>query len=221
MSEYKQRVGRLQHKLQTGGFDGMVVTQNVDLYYLAGSMQTGYLIVPASGDPKFFVRRSVARAEEESAWPVEPLGSLREFAGQLGAAFPDLAAITGRSPVKLAAEFDVLPVQLFQRLQQSLAHVEWKDGSALIRETRMIKSPFEIEAIRSAARVINDAFEDAFGWLKPGMTELEAMSRMEYFVRERGHIGIMRLRGYNQEVITGMLWAGDAAATPTYFDGPA
>ncbi|WP_127609902.1 MULTISPECIES: M24 family metallopeptidase [Paenibacillus] len=221
MSEYKQRVGRLQHKLQTGGFDGMVVTQNVDLYYLAGSMQTGYLIVPASGDPKFFVRRSVARAEEESAWPVEPLGSLREFAGQLGAAFPDLAAITGRSPVKLAAEFDVLPVQLFQRLQQSLAHVEWKDGSALIRETRMIKSPFEIEAIRSAARVINDAFEDAFGWLKPGMTELEAMSRMEYFVRERGHIGIMRLRGYNQEVITGMLGAGDAAATPTYFDGPA
>ncbi|MGG2198380.1 M24 family metallopeptidase [Paenibacillus validus] len=221
MSEYKQRVERLQHKLQTGGFDGMVVTQNVDLYYLAGSMQTGYLIVPASGDPKFFVRRSVARAEEESAWPVEPLGSLREFAGQLGAAFPDLAATTGRSPVKLAAEFDVLPVQLFQRLQQSLAHVEWKDGSALIRETRMIKSPFEIEAIRSAARVINDAFEDAFGWLKPGMTELEAMSRMEYFVRERGHIGIMRLRGYNQEVITGMLGAGDAAATPTYFDGPA
>lgn len=46
------------------------------------------------------------------------------------------------------------------------------------------------------------------------MTELEAMSRMEYFVRERGHIGIMRLRGYNQEVITGMLGAGDAAATP-------
>jgi Xaa-Pro aminopeptidase len=34
-------------------------------------------------------------------------------------------------------------------------------------------------------------------------------------------MGLMRVRGYNQEIITGMIGAGAAAAMPTYFDGPA
>lgn len=218
MNEYAQRIGRLQQKLQAHQFDGMMITQNVDLYYLTGSMQTGYLLVPAEGEPRFYVRRSVARAQEESAAAVEPLGSFRGFGAQLAQTFPQLAS---GSAVTLAAEFDVLPVQQWQRLQSVLPHVVWKDGSMLIRETRMIKSPREIACIREAARIIDGALENALAGLKPGMTELELMSAVEHYIRLHGHIGVMRLRGYNQEVLTGVIGAGEAVARPTYFDGPA
>ncbi|MCM3268373.1 M24 family metallopeptidase [Paenibacillus elgii] len=218
MNEYAQRIGRLQQKLQAHQLDGMMITQNVDLYYLTGSMQTGYLLVPAEGEPRFYVRRSVARAQEESAAAVEPLGSFRAFGAQLAQTFPQL--VSG-SAVTLAAEFDVLPVQQLQRLQSVLPHVVWKDGSMLIRETRMIKSPREIACIREAARIIDGALENALAGLKPGMTELELMSAVEHYIRLHGHIGVMRLRGYNQEVLTGVIGAGEAVARPTYFDGPA
>ncbi|WP_163859592.1 M24 family metallopeptidase [Paenibacillus elgii] len=218
MNEYAQRIGRLQQKLQAHQLDGMMITQNVDLYYLTGSMQTGYLLVPAEGEPRFYVRRSVARAQEESAAAVEPLGSFRGFGAQLAQTFPQFAS---GSAVTLAAEFDVLPVQQWQRLQSVLPHVVWKDGSMLIRETRMIKSPREIACIREAARIIDGALENALAGLKPGMTELELMSAVEHYIRLHGHIGVMRLRGYNQEVLTGVIGAGEAVARPTYFDGPA
>ncbi|UUZ90402.1 Xaa-Pro peptidase family protein [Paenibacillus sp. P25] len=219
--EYLRRVRRLQEKLNEQSLQGVMITQNVDLYYFTGSMQTGYCFIPAEGEPVFYVRRSVVRAQQESAVRTEPLGSFRAFGAALAQAYPQLAQEPGRPAVRLAAEFDVLPVQQLQRLQTVPPHVEWKDGSVLIRETRMIKSPSELTSIREAARVIDAAFEDALTFLQPGVTELELISRIEHYIRRQGHLGIMRMRGYNQETLTGMVGAGEAAATPTYFDGPA
>lgn len=220
--EFAKRIERLQEKLRLQQLDGCMITQNVDLYYFTGSMQTGYLFVPDEGEARFFVRRSVVRAESESAAAVEALGSFREFGRRLSELYPALFQAAGAArKLRIAAEFDVLPVQQLQRLQTVLPDVEWFDGSLAIRELRMIKSPAEIAIIREAARVVDLAFEAALASLHPGMTELELMSGIELFIRREGHIGTMRMRGYNQEVITGMIGAGEAAAVPSYFDGPA
>ncbi|MDF2959731.1 MAG: peptidase [Paenibacillus sp.] len=225
MNEYLERVVRLQERLQQKQIDGCMITQNVDIYYFTGSMQTGYLFVPSMGEALFFVRRSVLRAQSESAVKVEPLGSFRSFGDRLAEVYPGLFGGAGSgSPqrkLRLAAEFDVLPVQQLQRLETVLPGAGWVDGSLIIRELRMIKSAAELALIREAARVIDLAFEDAVQLLRPGTTELELVSRIEHFIRQQGHLGIMRMRGYNQEVITGMVGAGEAAAMPTYFDGPA
>ncbi|OXM83951.1 M24 family metallopeptidase [Paenibacillus rigui] len=221
-NERLQRIERLQERLRKQQTDGCMITQNVDLYYFTGSMQTGYLFVPCEGEARFFVRRSVVRAEEESAVAVEALGSFREFGKRLGELYAALFQAAGAdSKLRFAAEFDVLPVQQLQRLQAVLPAVEWIDGSLLIRELRMIKSAAELSCIREAARVVDLAFEEALTTLRPGMTELELMSGIELSIRREGHIGLMRMRGYNQEVITGMIGAGEAAAVPSYFDGPA
>ncbi|MFE5323399.1 M24 family metallopeptidase [Paenibacillus sp. NPDC056579] len=221
MSEYIQRVERLQERLVQQRLDGCMITQNIDLYYFTGSMQTGYLFVPSEGEAVFFVRRSVVRAQDESAVQVEPLGSFRTFGERLASLFAAPFGQAASRRLKLAAEFDVLPVQQLQRLQTVLPDVDWVDGSMIVRELRMIKSSSEIKLIRESARIIDLAFEQAIAALKPGMTELELISGIELFIRRHGHIGVMRMRGYNQEVITGMVGAGEAAAMPTYFDGPA
>jgi len=222
MSETSSRIERLQEKLRQQQADGCLITQNVDLYYFTGSMQTGYLFVPGEGEARFFVRRSVVRAESESAVPVEALGSFREFGRRLAQLYPSIFLTAGANrKLRIAAEFDVLPVQQLHRLQAVLPDMEWLDGSLIIRELRMIKSAAEIALIREAARVIDLAFETAMQTLRPGMTELELMSGIEHTIRREGHIGTMRMRGYNQEVITGMIGAGEAAAVPSYFDGPA
>ncbi|QGQ94488.1 aminopeptidase P family protein [Paenibacillus psychroresistens] len=223
MIDYISRKANLQLKMQQKQIDAIIITQNVDLYYFTGSMQTGNLVIPAKGEAIFFVRRSVVRAEQESAVAVEALNSLREFEAILQERFPVTFSEAKQAARKLtiATEFDVLPVQHFRRLESALPDVEWVDGSMLVREARMIKDAYEIGRIQEAARVIDIALEHAIAHVREGMTEVALMSLIETTLRQNGHLGLMRMRGYNQEIITGMVGSGAAAAEPTYFDGPA
>ncbi|UHA74745.1 M24 family metallopeptidase [Paenibacillus sp. 481] len=235
----QDRIGRLQTLLRTKGLDGFLLTHNVDLYYLTGSMQTGYAFIPCEGEPIFFVKRSITRAQQEAVIRVEPLGSFRQFADTLAYHYPDMQqreqcaqpehldqpcqseeSSQPEQPV-IASEYDVLPVQQWERLRKVLPHVRWTDGSTLLRELRMVKSPSEIERIRTAAAAAKLAVEEAVRHIRVGMTELAFIAHIEHTLRLQGHIGMMRMRGYNQEIITGMVAAGAAAAEPTYFDGPA
>lgn len=86
--ECSHRIERLQLAMQSREISGFLITQNVDLYYFTGSMQTGYLFVPAIGDPIYYVRRSVQRALGESVIRTVPLGSFRKFGEQLETDFP-------------------------------------------------------------------------------------------------------------------------------------
>src|SRR5438094_7531297 len=47
--------------------DALVILQNVDQYYLAGTLQTGVLWFPREGEPLLAVRKSYERARVESA----------------------------------------------------------------------------------------------------------------------------------------------------------
>jgi len=217
MSIYQARVERLQEKMKREQIAACLISQNVDLYYFTGSMQTGYVIVPADGDAVFMVRRSVVRAQRESALAVHALGSLRDLAAQVKDLLPQLEAASG----PWAAEFDVLPVLQLRKLQAAFPQATWVDGSTLIRETRMIKTPDEVGRIREAARVVDVAFEHAIARIHEGMPDFLLMSLIETKLREQGHLGFMRMRGYNQEIVTGMVGSGAAAAEPSYFDGPA
>ncbi|TXK81027.1 Xaa-Pro peptidase family protein [Paenibacillus sp. N3.4] len=221
MSIFSKRQQWLQTQLVQRGWSGFLVTQNVDLYYYTGSMQTGYLFIPAEGEPVYLVRRSLARAEEEAAAAVEALGSLKTLKERLAARYAGLPESFAAGTLRIATELDVLPVQQFQRLQAAFPGAAWEDGSLLVREQRMIKSPDEITAIRQAAHIVDAALEAVIPHIREGMAEFELMALIEHQLRMRGHQGLMRMRAYNSELITGMVAAGAAAAVPTYFDGPA
>jgi Xaa-Pro dipeptidase len=216
--ECKLRIERLQLSMREQAIDGFLITQNVDLYYFTGCMQTGYLFIPVVGDPIFYVRRSVQRALSEATVRTVPLGSFRKFGELLRIDYPRI--FEERQP-QIAMEFDVAPAQLVYRISALLPQAALVDGSPMVRDVRMIKSTYEIEAIRKAARIINLAFENAVGYIYEGMPEYELIARIEFDIRMNGHMGIMRMRSYNQEIITGVVGAGESIAAPTYFDGPA
>ncbi|GAB7055195.1 MULTISPECIES: Xaa-Pro peptidase family protein [Paenibacillus] len=218
MDELLNRHQRLQQLMKQRGVDAFVITHNVGLYYFAGSMQTGYLLIPSEGEATFFVRKSVSRARSEYAGRVEPLESLTELQSRLEQERPDL--YRGKELV-FATEFDVLPVSYYQRLQKALPGVRWVDGTMLTRETRMIKTPYEIRKIKESAMVLHTALERSLSYIHVGMSELEMISRIEHDMRQLGHIGLMRMRAYNQQNSSGIIVSGASAAFPTSFDGPA
>jgi Xaa-Pro dipeptidase len=212
--ELGRRIGALQQRLAAHALDAALITQSTDLFYFAGSMQTGFLIVPASGQPLYAVRRVLERAMRESALDrIVPLESLRDL--------PTLLEEAVGGPVRrLAAELDVLPVLFRDRLAMVLPRVEWNDASRAIRTVRAVKSEYELGKMRQAARLAEVMLETAVESLREGMTEMDLSGRVEAVARRGGHQGIVRVRGWNQEVYYGHLLSGEAAATPSFPDMP-
>ena len=222
LQEWLNRRVKLQERLRHAGMQGCLITQNVGIYYYTGTMQTGYLFMPAQGEPTYYVRRSFVRAERESKARAVELVSFRNFGEQLAGDYPWLEQSTGgKAKPVIGADLDVMPAQLYLRLAEAVPQAAWADASSLLREARRVKSDYELNRISNAARVAADALEEGLAALREGMTELELMAIIENAMRLRGHVGLMRMRGYNQEIMTGVVAAGEAAAEPTYFDGPA
>jgi len=214
---HANRIAKLQAMLRGQRLDGFVGTHPIDNFYLTGTMQSGFLIVPAEGEAVFYVRRSVTRAAEESATVrVEPLGSLKTWKERVAAHTPALAGAC-----TLAAAFDTLVVDGYERLRAALPEASWTSGTALVRTLRMTKDEEELSCIRRAAKLVDEALAEAVPKLVPGMREIELLAEIEYALRRRGHLGLMRVRAAGSEIVTGIAASGAAVAKPSAFDGPA
>ncbi len=60
------------------------------------------------------------------------------------------------------------------------------DGDWAVDRVRLVKSAAELERVRRAAAIVDDAFEALPGEVKPGMTELQIASRLDGLMAERG-----------------------------------
>jgi Xaa-Pro dipeptidase len=215
-SEIAERVVSLQALLQKDEVDVAVVRQNADLFYFTGTVQDGYLIVPASGAPVFLVRRDSERATQQSPLrPILPLGSMKELPQAVFDACGESA------PGRLGLELDVLPANTFFFFDEKLfPKQQIVDISGLVRQVRMVKSAWEIELMRRAggiSRAVADAVPKVLG---EGMSELELMIELETVARRAGHLGLLRLRGFNMDMYFGHVLSGPEAAIPAYTDAP-
>jgi len=89
-----------------------------------------------------------------------------------------------------------------------------------IRRARAVKTPYEIDCIREAARQLDIMFADILTQLREGVAEWELSSRIEHVLRMAGHQGTTRVRRFNMEMFFGAVSFGDTAAYPHAFDGP-
>lgn len=211
--EVKERINRFQTKLKEAQLDGALITQNVDLYYLTGTMQNGLLYIPQSGEPRFYVKKSVTRAKEEASVIVEEMGRTKQLGERLHQTFGEVK--------RIGIEMDVLPYGLAKRYLGFFPDAEAVDISFTLGLLRAVKSEYELKQLRSAASQVGEIVTQLPQLIRPGMSEVELSAQIEYQLRLKGNIGIYRMRGYNQELCLGMVASGAAAASPTYFDGPA
>src|SRR6516165_1647232 len=108
--------------------DSLVILQNVDQFYLTGTLQTGLLWFPREGEPLLAVRKSLERAKTESALKnIVPLKTYSELPGLI----PNPGETVG-------FETDVLPVSTYQQLSKYFPKSKIVDGSTAVRNARAV-----------------------------------------------------------------------------------
>ncbi len=212
--EIEHRISYFQLNLQKMDLDGAFILQNVDLFYFSGTIQTSVLFVPKQGEPVLMVQKGFQRARNES-----PLKQVFHITGrgQIKKVMRDFGFLNSK---KIGLEMDVLPMNLYFRYQQTFPEYQWSDISSTVQKLRMIKTPYEVKQIRDAARILHKGYSEIKEMIREGITELEIDGHLALIARREGHMGILRMRGWNQEMTYAHVLSGESGATISFLDSP-
>jgi len=210
------RLRNLESALEGRGIRLALVQHMVDLYYLTGTIQPGFLAVAPDHEPVFFVRKAVERARTEAlpGLEIRSLGSPKELPLAL------VEAGFAPSPGILGLELDVLPYLTVESTKRLFPGAQVSDVGGLLRSLRQVKDEAELAAMRGAGLVWQATMEAIRTSFRPGMDEFDLALAAEEAARRAGHQGLVRTRALDFEIFLGHLLTGPHGAVPTRFDGP-
>ncbi len=177
----ESQLRKLRELLEESGLDGLLVTQPYNIRYLTGfTGGEGWLVV----------------TQERALFATDS-----RYFEQVEREAPDVELVRLQSPIKeslikffesipakrLGFEADHMTVGFFNRFISGEHSHEWVPTSGMVLSLRAVKEPKEVEAIRAAIRVAEDAFKASVPRVVPGKTtERELAWWLEKEMRERG-----------------------------------
>ena len=214
LEEIENRFTGIRTGMKKQEMDGLLVVQKMNFYYLSGTTQDGFLFVPLEGKPLLMIKRELERAKvEASIKAIIALKSNREI--------PSLIQThSGKLPNSLGLELDILPVKDYFKFQGLFPKTKFMDASSIMRETRKIKSSFEIDLMRMAGEIGKKVYQEAKKILKEGMTEIEFGGLLEATAKKYGHEGLLRVRSLNYEAYTWHVLSGLTGGIVSQSDSP-
>ncbi|ELY40017.1 M24 family metallopeptidase [Natronorubrum tibetense] len=231
-AEYERRVDRAKERLHEADLDAIVVSDPANMNYLTGYDGWSFyvhqaVVVTAERDEPVWVGREMdaggARAtthlSEESILSYSDdhvhspydLHPMDYIAGVL----EDLEVADGRIGLEMDAAY--FTAKSYTRLQQNLPDAEFEDATLLVGWVRIKKSEAELEYMRQAARISENAMQAGIDAIGDGVPEYEAAAAIyEQLIRGTDEYG------GDYPSIVPLMPSGDHTDTPhlTWTDRP-
>jgi len=179
MIRYMGKLKQLREKLVAKSLDAMLITSSINRRYVTNFTGTAGIVVISHNDQFLltdfrYVEQAEAQAKEftiiEHPGPIEL--TLKNLLQQLQAKRIGFEAndITYAQYARFKELFDgkLIPVK------------------GLIEDLRMIKSTDELNILKKAAHIADQAFEHIQSYIKPGVKEIDIANELEFFMRQKG-----------------------------------
>lgn len=175
-----KRLERLREALEARGLNAIIVCKPENRAYLSGfTGSAGVLLVTA--DKAFlitdfrYVEQATAQAPhfEVVRTATTNAALLQELMDKLGV-------------VKVGYEGDFLSVDEFENFRQTFIKQELHSTSGLVEALRMLKDEEELNRMRRAAAIADEAFAQIMPKIKAGVTEWDLAVELEYQMKKRG-----------------------------------
>lgn len=166
------RLSRLQDLMQDHEFSSMLLTLPSNIFYFAGFMGPGYLVVPLEGGPKLYVHPldyEAARLYASGEVEVEKV----KLTSTLADVVRDLP-----SGLKVRMGFDRLEAEQYLRLRELVEAGELRPGGELVWKLRMVKDPSELEKMKKAAEISSQCMDLASQMIADGVRESEVKAEV-------------------------------------------
>jgi Xaa-Pro aminopeptidase len=194
---------------------GIIVFSRLNIYYLSGTFGNGIFWLPLEGKPVLLCRRGLDRAGLES--PVENIFPFRSYK-EIEAVLHDAGSPL---PETVAVEMNGLSWALGNSFTSALPGHALLPGDKVLAMVRGTKSDWELAKLGKAgaghARCLTELLPPL---LREGMSELAIAHTLSRLFYDQGHLGILRMGSYGEEVFMGHIAAGDSGNYPSVFNGP-
>ncbi|EMT53753.1 Xaa-Pro dipeptidase/Xaa-Pro aminopeptidase [Brevibacillus borstelensis AK1] len=173
------RLSKLRDALAQIGADALITEETVNRRYLSGfTGSTGWVIVTEK--EAFLVTdfRYVDQAQEECPHFTVVNNERKSLEA--------IAQVLKKAGVKRLAFESSLSFGTYSNWSKSFEGVELVPTSGFMEKLRMYKEESEVQVIRQAVKIAEDAFEHILGYIRPGVTEIEVALELEFFMRRQG-----------------------------------
>ncbi len=188
---FSSRLERFREKLVQKNLDAFLVCTPENRYYLSGygeedlthTESSGYLFITPRNNYLFTDFRY-----GESAREAAPHFELVLYSEGVAQVLPGVVEALGLRHVGIEGHY--ITHESYLHVENSVKsvspNVEVSSVSGLVEEMRIIKEPWELEAIKKSLRVTEAALQHVWDKLEPGVNEKDMAWEIERFIREQG-----------------------------------
>lgn len=178
------RLERLRAAMAERGLDGILINKPENRAYLSGfTGSAGLLLITAVRAILITDFRYTEQAAKQAPEfeVVKPESTDQAM----------VAKLVGEAAVKrLGFEGDYRTVDDHRTFTEAVASCEWVSASGLVEELRMIKDESELDLMRRAAAIADEAFAQIRPLIKPGAVEQDLAVELEYRMKKLGAEGV-------------------------------
>ncbi|MHC8516947.1 M24 family metallopeptidase [Sporosarcina sp. ITBMC105] len=169
----------LREALKENALDAILVTNSYNRRYITGFTGSSGVAVISANDAVFITDFRYTEQAAEQVKGFRIVKHERTIIEEVAAQVQEMNIQT------LGFEKDDVTFGMYE-LYNEKVQAELKPVSGIIEKLRMIKSAEEIEILKDAAKIADDAFAHICTFIKPGVSELEVSNELEMFMRKQG-----------------------------------
>ncbi|WP_432358640.1 M24 family metallopeptidase [Sporosarcina sp. UB5] len=173
------KLAKLREALKENGLDALLVTNPYNRRYITGFTGSAGVAVISADDAVFITD---FRYTEQAAEQVQGFRIVKHEKTIID----EVAKQVEQMKIKtLGFEKDYVSFGTYEYYNEKV-DAELKAVSGIVEKLRTVKSADEIEILKQAAKIADDAFTHICTFIKPGVTELEVSNELEMFMRKQG-----------------------------------
>lgn len=170
---------KLRETLKEKGIDALLVTNSYNRRYITGFTGSAGVAIISADDAVFITD---FRYTEQAAVQVKDFRIVKHEKTII----EEVAAQVKHMGIKkLGFEKDDLSYGMFEMYDEKV-DAELNPVSGIVEKLRLVKTEDEIEVLKQAAKIADDAFAHICTFIKPGVTELQVSNELEMFMRNEG-----------------------------------
>jgi len=173
------KLAKLRSAVEANNLDAILITSSINRRYVTGFTGTAGVAIISLKDAKLITDFRYTEQAEDQAKAFDIVQHKQTLEAEIANQIKSLGI------KNLGFERDYVTYSQYENYKTQF-NVTLVPVSGLVEEIRLIKTNEELEIMKKAATIADDAFEHILKFIKPGVKEIEVSNELEFFMRRQG-----------------------------------
>jgi Xaa-Pro aminopeptidase len=174
-----EKLTKLREALEANNLDAMLITSPINRRYVTGFTGTAGIAIISLNNARFITDFRYTSQATTQAKDFEVIQHKQGIELEIKNQLNDLGI------KRLGFEQDTVTFSQYESYK-AIFETELIPVSGIVEELRSIKTTDELDIMKQAAKIADDAFEHILGYIKPGVKEIDISNEIEFFMRKLG-----------------------------------